>query len=178
MRKTAFKNRRFYHLNLDFKTHPLFKQLDWIFIQKKIRIISIQFKIEIHALVMMDTHVHLILSSSSMTENFFCDYFQKEISPSTKTDCFCEPLLSYSQYLNAYKYVYRNPVDAGLSNRAEHYPFSSLSIILGKTVGYLEFDDQLAIIQNAVQILKWINSDDDFKISQLKLLRQDNSLSM
>ncbi len=178
MRKSSFKHRRYYHLNLDFETHPLFKQLDWIFIQKKIRNVSVMHKIDINALIMMDTHVHLILSSGNQTENFFCEHFQKEIAPKVNTDCFCEPLLSYSQYLNAYKYVYRNPVEAGLCERAELYPYSSLQILLGKAVGYLEFDDQLAIIQNPLHILKWINSDDDFKASQLRLLRQDNSLSM
>lgn len=178
MRKSAFKNRRHYHLNLDFETHPLFKQIDWIFIQKKIRNLASFHKIGIHALVMMDTHVHLIFSSQSQNENFFCETFQNEIAPNQKSDCFCEPLLCYSQYLNAYKYVYRNPIEAGLCSRAENYAYSSLQILLGHAVGYLEFDDQLALIQNPIQILKWINTDQDFKASQIKFLRQDNSSSI
>ncbi|MBC7420873.1 MAG: hypothetical protein H7328_09100 [Bdellovibrio sp.] len=178
MRRNSFKNKRYYHLNLDFDTHPLFKELDWIFIQKKIRNVAFLFKINIHALIMMDTHIHLLLSSDDKNENFFCEHFQKQISPKKTIDCFCEPIHDYSQYLNTYKYLYRNPVEAGLCSRAEFFPYSSLQIILGKSVGYVEIDDQLGIIQNPMQILKWINSDGDFKNSQLKLLRQDNSLSM
>ncbi len=178
MRKISFNKKKFYHLNLDFKTHPIFKELDWIFIQKKIQNVASQFMIEVNALVMMDTHIHLLISSDNHNENFFCENFQNEISPKKQSDCFCEPILSYSQCLNTYKYIYRNPVEAGISLKAELYPYSSIQIILGKAVGYVNLDDQLGIIQNPVQILKWINSDNDFKISQLKLLRQDNSLSM
>jgi putative transposase len=178
MRKNHFKYKKFYHLNLDFETHPLFKELDWIFIQKKIQTVSEQFNISVNALVMMDTHIHLLICSDNHSENFFCEKIQNEISPKRQSDCFCEPIVSYSQYLNAYKYLYRNPIEAGLVQKVEQYKFSSLQIILGKSVGYVQLDDQLAIIQNPLQILKWLNSDGDFKVSQLKLLRQDNSLSM
>ncbi len=178
MRKSSFKDKSFYHLNLDFETHPLFRELDWIFIQKKIHQVALLFKIRVHALIMMDTHIHLLLSSENKNENFFCEGFKKEISPHKNIDCFCEPIQNYSQYLNTYKYLYRNPIEAGLCTKAELYPFSSLQIILGKAVGYVELDDQLGVIQNPMRILKWINSDIDFKASQLKLLRQDSSLSM
>lgn len=127
---------------------------------------------------MMDTHIHILISSEEKNENFFCERFKSEMKSPGKNECFCEPITDYSQFLNTYKYLYRNSVEAGLSQTVEDYPYSSLRIILGRSVGYVQIDDPIGLIQNPIQTLNWLNSDCDFKISQLSFLRQDNSLSM
>ncbi|MEK6627995.1 MAG: hypothetical protein AABY53_05165, partial [Bdellovibrionota bacterium] len=89
-----------------------------------------------------------------------------------------EPILNYSHYLNTYKYIYRNPVEAGLCKKPEDYPYSSLYYLLGRGTLHCQVIDHLNLIQNPLHILKWLNLDIDYKISQLKLLRQASSFSM
>lgn len=171
MKKSIFRsNKKFFHLCLDYQTQPLLAHLDWLFLQKKIQELSSKFEIEVQALVMMDTHVHLLGASFGPSENFFCEDLQHAILYSHKGENLSEPIQNYSQYLNTYKYIYRNPVEATLCSRAEDYPFSSLSFLLGRATPACEVHDQLGLIQNPMHILKWLNEPLDYKISQMKLL--------
>jgi len=45
----------------------------------------------------------------------------------------CE-IASYHYYINAYKYVYQNPLRAKLCSRVEEWPYSTLSGLLGQTL--------------------------------------------
>ena len=172
MKKSIFRsNKKFFHLSLDYETEPLLAQLNWLFLQKKVDELSRKFEIEVQALVMMDTHVHLLGACFGASENFFCEELQREILVSQKGDNLSEPILNYSQYLNTYKYIYRNPVEAGLCARAEDYVFSSLRSLLGRGLLSCQIHDQLGLIQNPVQILKWLNQNIDYKVSQLRWIR-------
>lgn len=179
MKKNSFRTaKKYFHITLDYKTSGLFKNLDWIFIQKKIAEHALVNLIEVQAVVMMDTHLHILISTFENYENFFCQNLQNAVSKNVETENLCEPILNYSQYLNTYKYIYRNPVVAGLVKNVEDYPYSSLPALIGKSILHCNVFDQLNLIQNPVHMLKWLNSDIDFKISQLKLLRQASSFSM
>lgn len=172
MKKSIFRsNKKFFHLSLDYQTQPLLAHLDWLFLQHKVSELSQKFEVEVQALVMMDTHVHLLGASFGPNENYFCDDLQHAILYTQKGDNLSEPILNYSQYLNTYKYIYRNPVEAGLCNRAEDYIYSSLRSLLGMAALSCEIHDQLGLIQNPLQILKWLNMNIDYKVSQMKLLR-------
>jgi REP element-mobilizing transposase RayT len=176
MKKSIFRsNKKFFHLSLDYQTQPLLAHLDWLFLQKKVSELSRQFEVEVQALVMMDTHVHLLGASFGPSENFFCDDLQRAIMYSHKGENLSEPILNYSQYLNTYKYIYRNPVEAGLSLRAEEYLYSSLGALLGRAPLNCEIHDQLGLIQNPLQILKWLNYNIDYKVSQMRLMRESRA---
>lgn len=179
MKKSTFRsNKKYFHASFEYQTTGLFRELDWIFIQKKVNEFSLKHQIEIQSLVMMDTHLHLLIATFDQNENFFCDDFQKSIGTFENPNSFCEPILNYSQYLNTYKYIYRNPVEAGLSRTTEAYPFSSLKILLGHAIPHCKIIDQLNLIQNPIHVLKWLNQKMDYKVSQLKLLRQSSSFSI
>lgn len=179
MKKSAFRsNKKYYHVSLEYRTQHLLKDLDWIFIQKKISENALKYEVEVQALTMMDTHIHLLISNFENNENFFSVSLQNEIYETSNLENLTEPILNYSQYLNTYKYIYRNPVEAGLCQNAEDYPFSSLHFLLGKGFLHCQVCDHLGLIQNPLHILKWLNQDIDYKISQLKLLRQESSFSM
>ena len=152
---------------MDYRTQPLLIQLDWLFVQSKVRELSRKFEIEVQALVMMDTHVHLLGASFGSSENFYAEELQRSIAEE-KTDSLSEPILNYSQYLNTYKYIYRNPVEAGLTAVAEDYHYSSLRSLLGKAQLNCEVHDQLGLIQNPIHILKWLNQDINYKVSQMR----------
>ncbi len=179
MKKSAFRsNKKYFHVSLEYRNPLILKQLSWIFVQKKIEENSIKFETEIQALVMMDTHIHLLISNYDNKENYFCENLQSAIFSTQNLENLAEPILNYSQYLNTYKYIYRNPVEAGLCLRAEEYTFSSLYYLLGKGFLHCPICDHLGLIQNPIHILNWLNHDIDFKVSQLKLLRQESSFSI
>lgn len=171
-------NKRYFHLNIEFQTQGLFKSLDWIYIQKQSEKSKLHFRIELQALVMMDTHIHYLIATEDSSENYFFDHLCKNLKIEQDPNSFSEPITNYSQYLNTYKYIYRNPVVAHLSKDVETYPYSSIQIILGKIVPYCFIEDQLGLIQNPIHTLHWLNSEKQYKISQLKLLRQANSFSI
>lgn len=176
MKSKIFKNQKaFFHIVFEYNLTGLFKRLDWVFIQKIINTYSSQFEIEVQALVLMDTHIHLLVQSNAEKENFFIDQLGKKLSVGEISETHCEPIENYSQYLNTYKYIYRNPVEAGMCVRCEDYEFSSLNCLLGKQATYCFYSDKLNLIQNPVRLLRWLNSNEDYIISKLKELRHANS---
>ncbi len=179
MKKSSFRsNKKYFHVSLEYQTAGLFKNLDWIFVQKNVAECACLYAVEIHSLVMMDTHLHLLISTFENNENFFCETLQNKICKAANLENLSEPILNYSQYLNTYKYIYRNPVMAGICNKAEDYPYSTLYYLLGNGILHCQVCDHLSLIQNPLHVLKWLNQDIDYKISQLKLLRQANSFSI
>jgi putative transposase len=127
---------------------------------------------------MMDTHVHLLFRLPDQNENFFTAYLLELMGQKCPTDILVEPIKNYSQYLNVYKYIYRNPVEAGLSLMCESYPYSTLNSILGQSTQHLKVIDSMSVIQNPRKILTWLNSETHYKDSKLKDVRQDNSFLM
>lgn len=179
MKKSAFRsNKKYFHVSLEYHTQYLLKELDWIFIQKKVSENARIYEIEIQSLIMMDTHIHLLISTFDKKENYFCENLQKTIFKTDNLENLSEPILNYSQYLNTYKYIYRNPVEAGLCKKAEDYPYSSLCCLLGKGYLHCPVCDHLGLIQNPLHILNWLNQNINYNNSQLKLLRQASSVSI
>lgn len=74
---------------------------------------------------------------------------------------FCEPVLSAAYYKTAYKYVYRNPVAAGLCARAEDYEYSSLRGVLGRGDLAAPVIDNMGLIFNARKVLAWLNTPEE-----------------
>jgi hypothetical protein len=134
-----------------------------------------------HAFVLMRNHYHWLCSSARGKE---CDpksfeWFHEAVTfdfvHSLQSDYILEtgmdppPLfegpalitvLDHIQaYRQAYAYVYRNPVEAGIVDRAEQYPFSSLPYVLGRTREKLKFHcwDNMNLIQNPMRTLEFIN---------------------
>lgn len=170
MRKRLFReNFKFFHINLDFVCHPIFKDLDWIFLQKQIDQLLQQYQINLYALVMLDTHSHLLIQSDKALENFFCEHLKCTLKKDMdQIECHCEPINSYPQLLNSYKYIYRNPVEAGLSSQVEDYRYSTIQILLGKSQAYCSVTDHMGFIQNPINHLNWLNNKQNYRFSKLK----------
>lgn len=170
------RNSKNFHIVIDYIPNAFLKNLDWVFIQKVINEAGLQFSVEITALVLMDTHLHILVESFKNHENFFVDFICQKISKNDSVETHCEPIEKLDQYLNTYKYIYRNPVVAGLSKNCESYPYSSLPCLLGRQPPFCFYVDRINLVQNPMRILKWLNSNQDYKLSKLKDVRQDNSL--
>lgn len=183
IRYSVFKEPyQYFHLNFDFNTFPQFKSLDWNLISHQLNHCQkIWPSLEFHALVMLDTHTHLLFRISDQAENYFTEELLRRLelkrSHYQDEDVLVEPITQFSQYLNVYKYIYRNPVEAGIVLQCEYYPYSSLSSLLGKSVCPIAIQDEMNVIQNPYRILRWLNSDTHLKQSYLKDLRHENSAS-
>lgn len=85
-------------------------------------------------------------------------------------------------YLHAYKYLYRNPVKAGLCKVVEEYPYSSLQGLLGNT--WLDIpvteDDNWGVLATREKTLEWLNqtpSENEWEEVRLALKKQVFKLS-
>lgn len=71
---------------------------------------------------------------------------------------YCEPVTSAAYYKHAYKYVYRNPVEAGMCARVEDYEFSTLCGLLGATNFGVPVIDNMGLIFGPKKMLDWLNT--------------------
>lgn len=154
----------YFHLNFSFNLHPLFPELDWLMINFHLKRLCELYDIEAHAFVMMTTHSHLIFKASLLNENYFADALLKELKLTSDESTLVEPISNIAQYLNTYKYVYRNPVEARLVDRCEDYRFSSLHGLLGKGELVTPVIDPLSVAQNPIKILNWLNNHFEKKL--------------
>jgi putative transposase len=168
--KHFLQNKKFFHITLSYQVSILMKDLDWIFVQKVLAQQSQKFEIEIQALVLMDSHLHLIVANTVPNEHFFTEAVQIVLGGMSADSHVCERIDNLSQYLNTYKYVYRNPVEAGMCELVQNYQYSSLSSILGKSFISLPIYDQLGVIQNPFHVLNWLNFENSYKSSKLSWL--------
>ena len=160
-RKIKFKKgiNEYFHLNFDYIVSENFPELDWLLVNYKLNKMAKEHKIEMHAFVMMSTHCHLLFKTHLQNENYFTDAILKELNIDICDESLVEPIQNLSQYLNSYKYIYRNPVMAGLVKRCEDYRFSSLHGLLGQSILQTQVIDPLSIAQNVLHMLDWLNDN-------------------
>lgn len=171
MRDNDFlKEKKYFHTTVSYNVGCELKILNWLHLQRIIHTFSAEFETEIQCLVMMDTHTHLIIKTINHSAQHFSDSLQKNLKADESLENICKPILNYSQYLNTYKYIYRNPVEAKLCRRVEDYDFSSLKAIIGRNHLSLRVYDQIGLIHNPFQVLNWLNSNGPLKHSKLSWL--------
>lgn len=93
---------------------------------------------EIHTFVLMSNHYHMMVSTRRENLHRFMRYFQTEVCREIQrraerinhvfgTRYKWSTMWTSDVYAIAYKYVMRNPVKAGLSQRVEEYRYSSMA---------------------------------------------------
>lgn len=159
-------NREPFHLKLDSV---------WEILGSECRIVSLLYGVEFHAVVLMPNHFHILLTTPAEDLGVVMTLLMKEITKrinrlSGRTGrVFGGPyfwtLINYTLYYrNVFKYVYRNPVKAGLSTGVEDYRYSSLQGLLG--LSHLPmpiYFTRLGLEANfpafePVDILPWLNT--------------------
>ncbi len=146
-------------------------ELVWSIFGDYLTILKYEFNFEIISFVLMNNHFHLLVKTPDSNLSEGMNYFMREVSKEIATKAgrynqtFGGPyhwcmLDSYQYFLNSYKYVYRNPVEAGLAPNCEGYPYSSLFRALG--LGRINFPlEPDTILFNPVlptDTLCWLNS--------------------
>lgn len=116
-----------------------------------------------HGFVLMGTHFHILFSTRSPKEHILAEEFHQKLNElcgetaALEEPLFCDPIRSAAYYRNAYKYIYRNPVEAGLCRRVEDYEFSSLKALLGGHPEMAPVIDNMGLIYGPAKILAWLN---------------------
>lgn len=126
------------------------------------------YKVDVHSFVLMGNHFHLI---SQFPENNMAEamnYFMRETSRvlsrssgrinQTYGGRYFRSVIQRPHYLDhVYKYVYRNPVEAGLCKSVEEYEYSTLQIRLGMRNGIIPLVPDPLLEKNPESTLRWLN---------------------
>jgi putative transposase len=121
------RNHEFYELSLD--------QM-WTIYVDLLRIATWAFGAKIHAFVLMSNHYHLLLSTPDLNLDHIMRYIQSEVSRSlflltnNKKNYFdtrykWSIIKEKSYFYNVYRYIYQNPLRAGISQKVNAYPYST-----------------------------------------------------
>lgn len=128
---------------------------------------EIQYKTDFaaHAFVLMGTHFHILFSTRSPKGAALADEFHQNLSQlcggqgdALEIPLFCHTILSAKYYRNAYKYVYRNPVEAGLCRTVQEFEYSSLKGLLGRRCESAPVIDNVGLIYAPAKVLEWLNT--------------------
>jgi putative transposase len=97
-----------------------------------------KYECNVHSFVMMANHYHLVVSTPELNIDETIQHFQTEVA--RKANQRAERINHFfggrykwtvvggeEHYWSAVKYVYRNPVKAGICAKVEAYPYSSLN---------------------------------------------------
>jgi putative transposase len=140
----------------------------WEIFEDQLFFIHHAYGIKIHSFVLMSNHYHLILSDPQLNIQAAMGWFMTETSKSinqlkgTKNHLwgrrnYRTRIDSNSYFLHAYKYVYRNPVEAGICSRPEDYPFSTLHGLMGKAKLLIPLYEDTLLGQDLEGTLQWLN---------------------
>jgi len=132
-----------------------------------------EFSIRFHAFVLMSNHFHFLLSTPLANLDQAMECFLHETSRSVYRsggridDIFGGPYLSSlitsSVYFrHAFKYIYRNPVEARICSRVQDYAYSSIHDYLGRgqrpfPLSMCRIGDDLLRWGRPDAVLDWLN---------------------
>jgi putative transposase len=146
--------------------------LTWEIMSDYLYLISHQFNLQVHAFVLMSNHFHLLVTTPDANLSAAMNYFMRETSKEINRFSGCENQNYGNRYFrcmiadpfyfdHVYKYVYRNPVEAGVVEKCEQYRFSTLHSLLGQshTIIPMKFDPMLFELSNSpLKTLAWLNT--------------------
>lgn len=126
------------------------------------------YDVRIHSFVLMSNHFHMLVSTPEANLDKAMNYLMREVSKRIAersgriNQVFGGPyywsvIKNNVHYQHAYKYIYRNPVHAGMCERVEDYKYSTLRGLIGMDYLYVPAYDNLNLIQNPNTQLKWLN---------------------
>lgn len=143
----------------------------WSIMEDYLFLISALYGVQIHSFVLMSNHFHLILTASRGNLSAALLYFMREtsreitrltgrINQTYGSRNHKTILGTYLYYMNTYKYIYRNPVRAGICDKVEEYPYSTLHGLCGlkPLIVPLVEDSILFSPDFDKSALQWLNS--------------------
>ena len=148
----------------------------WSIMEDYLYLIHQAYQVRLHAFLLMSNHFHLMISAPDNNLSEALLYFMRETSKEItrlsgrinqtygarnhKTH-----LGNVHYFMNTYKYVYQNPVRAGIVARVEEYRYSTIHGLCGlnRLIIPLESDTLLFNPQFDESVLAWLNTKPDPK---------------
>lgn len=152
-------NKDWFNLNMD---------IVWQVFCEELYMVSLVHNLKIHSFVLMSNHFHLIASTPKANISQCMHMFMGQVSrrltalknrtSGTFGGRHYKTVLNSCSYIeNAYKYNYRNPVEAGICKRVEDYKYSSLRGVLGLEKLEFPVEESTDLIASTEDQLAWLN---------------------
>ncbi len=142
----------------------------WTVFEDYLFLVSAEFRLDVLAFVLMPNHFHLLARTPkgnvSQAMRYLLTEFSREIGRMSGHQNqvfgnrhFKTIIREQHYFMNAYKYVYRNPVKARITEAAEQYPFSTLSGICGLSQLRIPIAEDTLLFNPSFdeKVLNWIN---------------------
>lgn len=146
----------------------------WEVMTSELRKLQNENDLKISAFVLMGNHFHLLALTPKETIDRIMYFFMKKVTYEMHKKTgrinkifggrYKGCLIDDPKYLlNVYKYIYRNPVAAGIVKKAEEYPYSTLFYDLNESKPPFTLFDVTPVNIAASKLVKaeWINSTFD-----------------
>ncbi len=141
----------------------------WMCFTDQLYFVQRAFGLRIRGYVLLHNHFHMILSAPDANLPEAMRYFVRELSRSVgKASCRINhvfgnryhrsALNNDMYYFHAYKYLFRNPVEAGLCDRVERYRYSSLPGTLGMWPARVLLEEDTVLFDDVERQLEWLNT--------------------
>jgi REP element-mobilizing transposase RayT len=141
----------------------------WDIFSRYLYFITLAYGVRVHSFVLMSNHFHMLITTPNANLDQAMNYLMREVSKAIGRESgkinqvFGGPyhwsvIKNRVYYEFAYKYVYRNPVEASLVRRVENYPYSTLRGILGLDPLPFPAFDNMNLIAHPARCLSWLNS--------------------
>jgi putative transposase len=146
----------------------------WSCMENYLHFLHFVYQVRIHSFVLMPNHFHMIATFPDANLGQAMNYFMRETSREISrasgrenhlygTRVFRSALSTFHYFTHAYKYVYRNPIEARLSLRVESYPFSTLQSLLGLKHGMTPLEEDALLFDDVELQLSWLNRCPDLE---------------
>lgn len=148
------------------------------------------FNLEILAFVLMPNHFHLILKTPYSNLDKAMAWFMREtsrqlvkhsgrINQTYGARHYRSLIKTHHYFLHAYKYLYLNPIRAGLACRVEEYSYSTLPGLLGLRHMSIPIVEDLTLFSDVEGTIRWLNQipeDGEWETIRKALRRKEFTL--
>ena len=140
----------------------------WKVMEDYLYFISFAFNFKIKSFVLMSNHFHMIAQAPDGNLSEAMNYFMRETSRVIGKKAgrinqvyggryYRSMISSDHYYSHAYKYIYRNPVEAGLTYCVLEYPYSTLNRMVRKGELFVPVEYDNILFDNYESTLTWLN---------------------
>ncbi len=140
----------------------------WQIFEEELYLTSKCHNLEVHSFVLMSNHFHMIARTpdaniSQCMHRLLGNVSRRlnemgnRINGNFAGRHFKTVLHDHSYYLSAYKYVYRNPVEAGICEKVQNYPYSSLLGLIGQKHILTPVVADETLFSDIEGTLRWLN---------------------
>ncbi|MES2854668.1 MAG: transposase [Bdellovibrionota bacterium] len=147
---------------------PLPLENVWQIANHSLRNLNEKFGLEFHSFVLMPNHFHLFARDSEAILSKAMCHFMKEFSCGVSQSAgicgrlwgerFFSSVVSSDLYFqNVYRYVYQNPLRAGLVQDVRDYPFSTLPLLFKRDTHDIPLIEDFFFRDDPTETIAWLN---------------------